>query len=455
MNDACLKTRVLCANRAVPRYTSYPTAPHFMPGFTDGQYGAWLSALGPAQSLSLYVHVPFCPKLCWFCGCNTKITQREAPVAEYAGFLKREAALLAARLPAGLEVAHLHFGGGSPTILGPALFEDLIGHLRGLFKFSDGAEVAVEVDPRNFTEALAATYAACGVNRLSFGVQDFDEKVMTAINRPQIFPVVYRAVEMARTYGIAGINIDLMYGLPHQSVKSMARMVERAVFLKPDRIALFGYAHVPWMKKHMRLIPEEALPDNDLRYDLFETAARGFEEAGYIGVGIDHFARPGDALVGAYESGKMRRNFQGYTDDAGDVLLGLGSSAISRLPQGYVQNAVHAPQYRDRVESGVLPVEKFRAFSAEDLCRAEVIEQLICFMRADTVAIAARHGFDASLFAEALGRLKPLEALHLVEVSDDGAVRVLSRLAARLACAAFDAYIKPSPDEVLRHVSAI
>jgi oxygen-independent coproporphyrinogen-3 oxidase len=453
--DNSIKQKVLAANKAVPRYTSYPTAPHFVEGFSEATYKKWLHSLKVSQTLSLYIHVPFCPKLCWFCGCNTKITQREAPVIEYVDTLKAEIVLIAAHIPKGMKLTQLHFGGGSPTILSPVVFDDLMATLRKNFTFTHDAEVAIEIDPRNFTEALAATYAKCGVNRVSFGVQDFDEKVMNAVNRPQLFKNVYNAMTLARSYGINAINVDLMYGLPHQTRETMQKLAENVALLQPDRIALFGYAHVPWMKKHMRLIPEDTLPDNDMRYDLFEITAQKIEEAGYKAVGIDHFAKAGDALVKAQADGKLRRNFQGYTPDNADVLLGLGASAISRFPQGYAQNTIHGPQYRDRVMGGIIPIEKSCVLNEDDSLHADIIERLICDMHVDLAAISKKHHMHLSDLSQSLDKLMPLVKTGLVNVKPDGTVRVETRLMARLACSAFDKYLRPLPDNVQRHVSAI
>lgn len=453
--EKSVKETILANNRSVPRYTSYPTAPHFREGFQDVQYRAWLSALKPPHALSLYVHVPFCPKLCWFCGCNTKITHRDAPVVEYADLLKREIAMAGALVDPRLPVRQLHFGGGSPTILKPATFESLVETLRENFTMPQGIEIAVEIDPRNFTPALAAAYARAGVNRVSFGVQDFNSKVMAAVNRVQPYDQVRDAMALARASGITGINVDLMYGLPYQTVDTMRDLCEKIVALAPDRLALFGYAHVPWMKKHMRLIPEAALPDDSLRYDLFETGASILERAGYAAIGIDHFAKTGDALAEAWKNGTMRRNFQGYTTDTADVLLGFGASAIGRLPEGYVQNTVHGPQYRDRLLAGHLPVEKSRMLEGADRLRADIIERLICDMRVDLPAMCKNHGKPLSVLAAELEKLKPLLDTRLVCLGPDHVLEVKVRQMARLACAAFDTYLQPPAETVKRHVTAV
>lgn len=453
--DQSVKQKVLAADRMVPRYTSYPTAPHFREGFGAEEYKSWLSKLKPDGTLSLYVHIPFCPSLCWFCGCHTKITQREAPVAEYVETVKREIAMIGPVVARGRKVSHIHFGGGSPTIMPPLMFESLMDALRTQFDIGESVEIAIEIDPRHFNEAQAATYAKCGVNRVSFGVQDFDEKVMAAVNRVQLFNSVYKGVQLAREYGMNGVNIDLMYGLPYQTQETMKKLAEQALTLSPDRIALFGYAHVPWLKKHMRLIPDAALPDTSSRYDLFEIAAAEFEKASYVPVGIDHFARVGDALVSAQATRRMRRNFQGYTADAADALIGFGASAVSRLPQGFVQNTVHVPQYRDRIEKGLLPVEKSCALSDEDCLSADIIERLMCDASVDVEAACRRHGKALKDVGDALKKIRDLEATGLVHLDRDREVRVDNRFMVRLACAAFDAYLAPPAENLQRHVTAI
>ncbi|NBX65608.1 MAG: oxygen-independent coproporphyrinogen III oxidase [Proteobacteria bacterium] len=453
--EKSVKQTVLSADRMVPRYTSYPTAPHFREGFEPQAYKTWLGSIKAGSRLSLYIHVPFCASLCWFCGCHTKITQREAPVADYVALLQKEIELLAASMPSGLEVTHIHFGGGSPTIIPLPLFEDLMLTIQKNFKLAVSIETAIEIDPRHFSEAQAVTYARSGVTRVSFGVQDFDEKVMSAVNRLQLFNAVYKSIELARTYGMKAINIDLMYGLPYQTPQTMKRLAEQTVSLAPNRIALFGYAHVPWMKKHMRLIPEDALPDTSARYDLFEIAAAIFEKAGYVPVGIDHFAKPEDALVKAQKAGTLLRNFQGYTADTAEALIGIGASAVSRLPNGYVQNTVHVPQYRDRIEKGILPVEKSCLLTEADLLVADIIERLMCDSSVDLDAACRRHGKFLQDISTALHKLKDLEGTGLVHIRNGKRVEVDNRFMVRLACAAFDTYLAPPSENIQRHVTAI
>jgi oxygen-independent coproporphyrinogen-3 oxidase len=263
------RDRLLRYNQAVPRYTSYPTAPHFKAVDTDAAHREWLGALPPGEAVSLYFHIPFCAQLCWFCGCHTKITRRYAPVRDYIAQLRREIAMVSAAMRTAPPVRHIHFGGGSPSIMAHDDFIDFMALVRGSFNVAPDAEIAVEMDPRHAGEVKIAACAKAGVTRMSFGVQDFDEKILTAVNRPQPFSCTYDAVLLCREYGIGGINMDFMYGLPFQTMDTMRRTMDIALALMPDRLSLFGYAHVPWMKKHMRLIPERALPGPELRYELF------------------------------------------------------------------------------------------------------------------------------------------------------------------------------------------
>ncbi|MGF1641183.1 MAG: oxygen-independent coproporphyrinogen III oxidase [Rhodospirillales bacterium] len=426
----------------VPRYTSYPTAPHFSPAVDETVYRRWLAGLDPAQPLSLYFHIPFCDSMCWFCGCYTKIVNRYQPIRDYLDVLEREIALVADALPGRPAASHLHWGGGSPTMLTGEDWLSLVGRLRRCFDIAGDAELAVELDPRTATEAYVEALAAAGVNRASIGVQDFHADVQAAINRIQPFEVVERVCGWLRRHGIAAINLDLMYGLPHQTVQRVVDMVENAGRLHPARVALFGYAHVPWMKSHQKLIDEATLPGAGERWRQFEAASARLRSLGYRPVGLDHFARPDDSLAVAAATGRLRRNFQGYTTDAAAVLLGFGASAIGSLPQGYVQNTAPLKDYRAAVDADRLPIARGLALAADDRVRGEIIERLMCDLAVDVAAVADRHRTDASVFADAFDRLAPLAADRLVVV-DRGRITVTEagRPLVRLAAAAFDAYL--------------
>ncbi len=335
----------------VPRYTSYPTAPHFSPAVDGAAYARWLRALDPAAPLSLYLHVAYCAEMCWFCGCHTKATRKYAPVADYLDAMLAETKLVARALPARMRVDHIHFGGGSPTLLTPADFGQTLATLREYHIVTLDAEIAVELDPRTADEAYIAAMAKAGVTRASIGVQDFDAKVQRAINRIQPHDVTARVTRWLRAHGVSAINMDFCYGLPYQTVTSLLDTVDKAAAFRPARIALFGYAHVPWMKPHQKLIPDESLPGLAERWAQYEAAAERLEAHGYVSVGLDHFALPDDAMAQAHEKGALHRNFQGYTTDRAPVLIGLGASAIGALPQGHVANELAIDRYKAAVRA--------------------------------------------------------------------------------------------------------
>lgn len=437
----------------VPRYTSYPTAPHFGPDVSAGTYGAWLAALEPGTPLSLYFHIPFCDSMCWFCGCYTKVVQRYEPVRAYLDVLSAEIDLVAAALRGRFGARHLHWGGGSPTLLRPDDWLALTEHLRDRFDIAPGAELAVELDPRDATEDYVRALAAAGVSRVSIGVQDFDARVQAAIGRHQPFDVVERVCAWLRAHGIADINLDLMYGLPHQTCAGVTAMVDTAHRLAPSRLALFGYAHVPWMKSHQRLIDETALPGAAERLVQFRVAADRLMVLGYRAIGLDHFARPDDALARAAQTGRLRRNFQGYTADDAAVLLGFGASAIGSLPVGYVQNTAPLRDYAEAVGTGRLPIARGFALGPEDRMRGEVIERLMCQLEVDVPAVCRSHGFPADMLAAETDSLGPLAADGLVTLSDGRVTMTgIGQPFVRLAAAAFDAYL---PSGRARHSRAV
>ena len=437
----------------VPRYTSYPTAPHFNDGVNAEQYRRWLRALPTDTALSLYFHIPFCDEMCWFCGCYTKIVKRYQPVADYLDVLLAEIDLVAAVLPARFQASHLHWGGGSPTMLKGNDWQRTMDALRHHFEVSGEAEVAVELDPRTATEDYVRGLGKAGVNRASIGVQDFDRTVQEAIHRIQPFDVTERVIGWLRRHGINGINMDLMYGLPHQTVERVTAMVDLAVRLKPARVALFGYAHVPWMKSHQKMIDETALPDGPERWRQFTAAAERLVEMGYVKIGLDHFALPGDEMAKALTGSRLRRNFQGYTADVAPVLLGFGASAIGRLPWGYIQNAAPLNAYRLAVGDGELPTARGVAFSDDDRLRGDIIERLMCDLRADIGAICREHGAKAEDFTAEMEKLAPLAADGIVTVEAGRiAIPEEGRAFVRLVAAVFDAYLD---DGQRRHSKAV
>src|SRR5215469_9905016 len=376
----------------IPRYTNYPTAPHFAPRVGATLYRGWLEALPDGARLSLYFHVPFCRSLCWYCGCHTRVPGHRDPIERYVATLGREIAL-AAKLAGGRRVAHVHWGGGTPTIVGPAAFLALMSTLRECFTIEPDAEIAVEIDPRRLDADMAVALAAGGVTRASIGIQTFDERVQRAVNRVQTLGATRACVDRLRGAGIAALNVDLLYGLPHQTIASCEGTVAAALTLAPARFSVFGYAHVPAMKRHQRMIDEAALPDGEERLRQEQSIGEALMRAGYIRIGLDHYARPEDALAQARACGRLRRNFQGYTNDPAEVLLGFGGSSIGRLPQGYVQNASGIREWTHSIERGEFATVRGIALTREDRLRADIIERLMCDLRADIPAILQRHGF--------------------------------------------------------------
>ncbi len=437
-------------DRRVPRYTSYPTAPHFGPQVGPGDYRRWLAELDPEAPLSLYLHIPFCDSLCWFCGCHTKVVQRRRPIAQYLEVLAQEIDLAAEALGPRRRVCHVHFGGGSPSILSPDEIEAVFARLNACFDITGDADIAIEIDPRDLDLAVIPALARGGVNRASIGLQDLSRKVQAAVNRMQSFEETEEAVETLRAAGIGAINIDLMYGLPHQDVAAVEETIDGALALEPDRLCLFGYAHVPWMKKHQRLIDEAALPGPEARFAQYMAASSRLVGAGYRWIGIDHFARPEDPLAVAAEAGALRRNFQGYTTDDAVARIGFGPSAIGVMPQGFIQNTTAMAAYRDGIGRGDLPIARGRALSADDRLRGAVIERLMCDLKVDL----GHFGGDFTAEAAALDEMR---ADGLVEI-DRGAAGPVIRVTAkgrpfvRAACAVFDSYLTPSET---RHARAV
>ncbi|CAA6603539.1 Oxygen-independent coproporphyrinogen-III oxidase [Rhodospirillaceae bacterium LM-1] len=437
----------------LPRYTSYPTAPHFHAGVNAATYEGWLADLPADLPLSLYLHIAYCAEMCWFCGCHTKITQRYEPVADYLSVLFAEVEMVAARLGRKRKARHIHFGGGSPTILTPEDLSRTIDLMRKHFDVVADAEIAVELDPRTADEPYIKAMAKAGVTRASIGVQDFDEKVQRAINRIQPYEVSLRVIDWLRASGIQDINVDLVYGLPHQTEASVIDLVERAADLRPKRVALFGYAHVPWMKKHQRLIDEATLPDVPERWRQYLSATKRLVELGFVAVGLDHFAAPDDELAIALRERRLFRNFQGYTTDSASALIGFGASSIGALPQGYVGNEGSIDAYKRVIREGKLAVTRGVAVSDEDKLRRAVIERLMCDLSVDLDETARRFGQSPDYFSSELAKLKPLAedgicaiSGHVIAVTEEG------RPLVRAVCAVFDTYLKAGEQ---RHAKAV
>ncbi|MFC0217131.1 oxygen-independent coproporphyrinogen III oxidase [Pseudochelatococcus lubricantis] len=426
----------------LPRYTSYPTAPLFSPAVDARCYGEWLASLAPGIRTALYLHIPFCRAMCWYCGCHTSITLRDHPIEEYLAVLHEEVRLVAARAGDRAVIDDVHFGGGTPTIMSPDAFLSLMDWLRRHLAFHADTAIAIEIDPRTLTRDMAFALGEGGVRRASLGVQSFDEKVQRAINRLQSAARTAEAMADLRAAGVTGINVDLIYGLPHQTERSCVDTAREAVAMRPDRLAVFGYAHVPSFKKHQRLIDESALPGAHERDAQAEAIAETLTAAGYTRIGLDHYALPHDPLALAAAAGRLRRNFQGYTTDTSEALIGLGASAIGQMPQGFVQNEVPTGSYAARVAAGAFATAKGYRLTDEDRLRAAVIERLMCDFAVDLAAVGRAHNIDTEFLMHGNTRLDALRDDGIVEI-DAGVVRVRQdhRFIVRAVAACFDAYL--------------
>lgn len=437
-------------DNAGPRYTSYPTADRFVPEFDEAAYRGHLAerACAAAQApLSVYVHLPFCESLCYFCACNKIITRDHGRAAEYLGYLLCEIGMVAPDLGGAKHTSQLHLGGGTPTFFSVGELARLMEALRRHFDFTPGAELGVEIDPRTVSADTLSSLGALGFNRMSFGVQDFDPAVQQAVNRIQPLERVERALNASREAGFESINIDLIYGLPRQSVASFERTLDEVVRLAPDRIALYNYAHLPSRFKAQRLIVASELPRAEDRLRIFMRTTRRLLDAGYVYIGLDHFAKPGDELSRALRENSLHRNFQGYTTKAECDLVGFGVSSIGKIGRAYCQSTRSVKTYYERIAQGRLPVERGLTLSADDMLRREVIMTLMCGMPLEYRAIELRHGIEfARYFESELAAIAPLIEAGLINV-DDEAIHVLpkGRLFARAVAMTFDAYLaRPS-----------
>jgi oxygen-independent coproporphyrinogen-3 oxidase len=436
----------------IPRYTSYPAAPRFSSEIGAGSYSEWLQELPENTRLSLYLHVPFCKTLCWYCGCHTSVTRHREPIELYAQTLKREIALVG-HLAGSHRTAHIHWGGGTPTILGPELFTSLMSLLREKFTVEPDAEIAIEVDPRRLDHAMASALGQAGVTRVSIGVQTFDPAVQNAVGRVQSLETTTDCVDLLRGAGIAAINVDLLYGLANETVATCEATVAAALTLKPSRFSVFGYAHVPAMMRHQQVIDAAALPDAGERLRQEQAIGDALVSAGYVRIGLDHYALPDDALCQARTEGRLRRNFQGYTDDPADALIGLGASSIGQLPQGYIQNVADIKGWRDRIQAGELATTRGLELTPEDGLRGAIIERLMCDLRVDVAETSRQWGFPVEYLNAELEALEPLVADGLARV-DHGVITVPepARNLVRRVASVFDAYLDPAAG---RHAVAV
>lgn len=424
----------------VPRYTSYPTAPHFAGGVGPGTFAGWIESIPAGSEISLYLHVPFCRRLCWFCACRTQGTSSDLPVLAYARTLVAEIALLKRHLAPGIRLSRLHWGGGTPTLLPPDSIRALADAVYDAVPLAEGAEFSVEIDPNEVDDARLDALAAAGMNRASIGVQDFDPEIQKTIGREQGYELTKSVADAIRARGVKSLNADILYGLPHQTTARIADSVQKLLTLSPDRVALYGYAHVPWMSRRQQMIPSEAMPTPEERLGLFETARELFLWDGYAEIGIDHFARPDDGMAVAQRQGRLRRNFQGYTDDTAPVLIGLGASSISRFPQGYAQNASGTSDHTKAIREGQFSTHRGHTFAGEDTLRARIIEALMCDFRVSRAEMLRDFAVTPerldSLFRSAVGQFSGMVELDANGLSIPQKARPLTRMIARC----FDAY---------------
>jgi oxygen-independent coproporphyrinogen III oxidase len=461
MQDTLLFNRPLVEkyDRPGPRYTSYPTAPQFHTAFAEDDYRAAAERSNRAASpkpLSVYVHIPFCKSLCYYCACNKIITHNTERAAEYLTWLKREIEIQGALFDDARRMTQLHLGGGTPTYLSNAQLGELMAALDDAFHFAAPAEreFSLEVDPRTVTPAQIHELHELGFNRLSFGVQDFDPDVQAAVNRIQSEEQVIELVQAAREAGFASVSVDLIYGLPLQTVDSFDVTLDKIITLRPDRIATYSYAHLPQLFKAQRLIRPEDMPPPERKMELLELTIRRLTEAGYVYIGMDHFALPEDELTLAKENGTLQRNFQGYSTHADCDMIGLGNTSIGKVGDSYSQNVKETAQYQARLEAGRLPVMRGYRLNDDDRLRRDVINALMCHGRVDFADIEARHGIDfRDTFADALAQLAEMQDDGLIAIRD-GEIEVLpaGRLMMRNVAMAFDAYLKPEENRYSRTV---
>ncbi len=431
-------------NRPGPRYTSYPPANHFAP--VEDADALWASTRTSTDPLSLYVHLPFCETLCWFCGCHTLTTTDRGRAGDYLDWLAREIEITARELRPGRMVEQLHFGGGTPNFLTPEQLDRLGDLLKTHFTFAPDAECSVELDPRRLSPEHVEAFARMGVSRASFGVQDCDPAVQEAIHRVQPPEQNTAAMRLLRENGFGSVNIDLIYGLPRQSPESFARTLDEVLALVPDRFAIFNYAHVPWMKPAQKILERHGLPSPETKLALLQLCIETLTAAGYVYIGMDHFARPDDELVRAQNEKTLQRNFQGYSTRAGLEICGLGISAISQSADAYRQNEKDLTVYKSALEAARPPVARGYVLTDEDQLRRDVIMRLMCDLELDFDTFGARWGIDfRTHFAPALEQLQEPADDGLITFTNSGLqVTERGRLFLRNLALCFDAYLEPA-----------
>lgn len=439
---------------AGPRYTSYPPAPVFSPEFSAADYREAIlhqERNFNKDAIALYVHIPFCDTLCYFCGCTTIVTRNRDHLDVYLRSLKREIQLLAPFMNERRRVVQMHWGGGTPTYLTPAQIEDLVDMLYGSFRFDVGAEVSIEIDPRDLSYHHLRMLRRQGFNRISIGVQDFNPVVQKAVNRNQSETVTRQAIDWSRELGFSSINVDLIYGLPLQTVQSFRETLDKVIDISPDRIAIYNFAYVPWIKKHQKLLHPEDLPSSETKVDILVTTIEKLTDAGYVYIGMDHFARPDDELTIAQRTKTLHRNFQGYSTKAGCDLYGLGLSSIGHFGSTYAQNAKTLTDYYAAIERGDFATSVGYRMTTDDRIRKFVIMKLMCDLSLQKKEV--EEGFSLKFddyFEASLQQLQPLAQDGLVHVGQDEiTVTELGRLFLRNIAMCFDAYLGERQGKVL------
>lgn len=444
-------------DRPGPRYTSYPTAPQFNNSFTSEKFLDEIIRTNNENNppdLSLYFHIPFCDTLCYFCGCNMIISRNRERIKEYTNHLKNEIDLLRTYLKNDRKVVQLHWGGGTPTHLNPDEITDLISYINNSFSFSDNAEEGCEIDPRGLTKEHLEALRHGGFNRISMGVQDFNEKVQKAVNRIQPEDMTRQVISWVRELKFNSMNLDLIYGLPFQSVESFEKTVDAIIDISPDRIAVFNYAHVPWLKKHMALIKPEDLPKPEEKLEILKMTSEKLTNAGYVFIGMDHFAKPNDELSIALKEKKLYRNFQGYSTHAGTDLYALGITSISQIGRCYSQNVKKESEYFEKLNDGVFPVERGYYLSDDDLLRRHVITRIMCDFELDFSEVEKLFSIDfKKYFDSSLKKLTEFVDDGLLILSDKNMkVTEMGRLMIRNIAMNFDAYLETSNAKFSRTV---
>lgn len=428
-----------------PRYTSYPTALEFSDSFGYDEYIQKLEQQDPSRPLSLYFHLPFCKNACYFCGCNVVFTSKEDKMLRYIDYLKRELKILSSHVNCNREVIQMHFGGGTPTFFSASQLEEVIKEIRSFFpNFVKDAEVSCEIDPRHIDEDQMRVLAENGFNRVSFGIQDFNEKVQHAIHRIQPYEITKNAMDLARKYNMVSVNVDLIYGLPFQSLETFKETLSLAITLDPDRFAIFNYAHVPWMKKTMRKIDETTLPLPDEKLRIMQETINFLTSNGYRMIGMDHFAKPEDELFKAIEKGELHRNFQGYTTKGGADLVGVGLTSIGEGLDYYAQNFKEMRDYEEAIDAGRLPFERGIVLNEDDQIRQYVIMELMSNFKLDIKRFEKLFNVNfKEYFADAIIALKPFEEDELLTINDDFIeCSQTGTLLIRNIAMPFDAYMK-------------